>query len=81
MNSARQISFELHLFPPSAQGNPAQPALTPPEMLANEGGRNFLHPTIELFRKFDARGYQVASSEYNYNSIAECCAEFTLVRG
>lgn len=56
-----------------------QPPGTPSDMVAHNG-LDYLHPMIRLFQKFDAAGYQVAASEYNPVSIAECCQEFVLVR-
>lgn len=67
----RQIIFELHIF--------HQPAETPPELLASDGG--ILWSAIRLFQMFDARGFQVALSEYNWLAPAGCCQEYTMVRG
>ena len=82
-NLPRQITLELHFFPPwhavtCFQGS-FQPKGTPPEFLA-KNGTDYLHPTIRLFQLFYERGYHVSSSEYNHFSIEECCQEFTFVR-
>lgn len=79
----KQIFLEIHFFAPAHaqrffQGK-TQPEGTPADLIA-EDGLNYLHPAVRLFQLFDSRGYQVAATEYNYMSSAECCQEFTFVR-
>jgi Na+-transporting methylmalonyl-CoA/oxaloacetate decarboxylase gamma subunit len=79
----RQISLELHFFPPDfARGKFrgfTQPEGTPENLIA-EDGKNFWHPAVKLMQLFDSRGYQVSSNEYNHMSVGECCSELTYIR-
>jgi hypothetical protein len=85
-----QILLELHFFPQSfimrrfphflnATNGTYQPPGTPKDMIASNG-KDYLHPAIRLFEKFDKKGFQVASVEYNPQSVDECCQEFTFIR-
>ncbi|KAJ3069037.1 hypothetical protein HDU99_003045, partial [Rhizoclosmatium hyalinum] len=70
----KQIALEMHLWP-QAEG-----VAKPYQATSTKKGLDFVHPMINLFRKFYSLGYHIGAVEYNHlSSPYGCCQEFTFI--